>query len=360
MTSDMAKALCDLGHGIEIVFMERSRRVSFSLTHTSCEGFPATALMSFRPAFIGFHTWNWGKIWRQYLSGFDAAVVVCGSPYIAFPFLRSSTPLYVWSAVTLKEDLKGRIEKFGVIKKLAYRVVLPSLYRQEREVVLGCRHLWALSQSTMRDFVAMSGRERMHVSVLSAAIDTDLFRPLDNPPSGHTILFTGRYNDGRKDVGTLIKAFLIVHRQIAESRLVLIGEGPPLNQITYLVSSLGLSDAVEFLPEVGRRDLVRHYQAARVFAIPSKQEGLCISGLEAMACGLPVVSTACGGPETYIQNGQNGFLVPVNDHIAMGKMLLQLLSDEIARRAQSSAARKFVLEHCGVNSFKTKIAKVAE
>ena len=144
-----------------------------------------------------------------------------------------------------------------------------------------------------------------------------------------------------------------------ESKLVLIGESPPLSEISSLVSVLGLSGAVEFLPEVARTDLVKYYQSAKVFAIPSRQEGLCISGLEAMACGLPVVSTACGGPESYVQGGKTGFLVPVKDHEAMGKALTYVLSDEAARRALSSAARKFVLNHCDVKAFKAKVAEVA-
>lgn len=360
MTSDMAAALHGLGHNVEIVFMERARHVSMSFERTSPKGFPATALRSFRPVFIGCHTWNWGKAWLRYLAGFDAAVVVCGSPYIAFPFLPSRTPLYVWSAVTMKEDLKGRSEKFGLIKKLAYSAAVPSIFRQERAVVRGCRRLWALSKPTMRDFQAIGGYDGLPVSVLTPPIDGDLFCPPEHPASGHTILFTGRYNDGRKDVATLVKAFSIVHRHIAESKLVLIGAGPPSREISLLILALGLNDAVELLPAVNRTDLIRHYQAARVFAIPSKQEGLCISGLEAMACGLPVVSTACGGPESYVQDGKNGFLIPLSDYETMAKALLRVLSDEATRSSLSSAARKFVLDHCGVDTFKAKVAEVAD
>ncbi len=358
MTLDMALALRALGHDIEVNFMERSMRFSMSLERTTYEGLPSTALKSFRPAFIGFHTWNWGKAWQQHLAGFDAVVVVCGSPYIAFPFLYSGTPLYVWAAVTLKEDLKGKYERFRLINRIAYRLWLPYIYKQEKAVVRECTHLWALSQPTMRDFEAMGGRERPRGSVLTPPIDTNLFCPPEDPPSELAVLFTGRYNDGRKDIATLISAFAIAHHHIPESKLVLTGPPSPSDKIPALVSDFGLCDAVEFLPWVDRAELVKHYQSARVFAIPSRQEGLCISGLEAMACGLPVVSTACGGPESYVQNGKNGFLVPVRDHEAMGKALVRILADETTRRAQSSAARKFVLNHCGVNTFKSKVAEV--
>ncbi|HVP79585.1 MAG TPA: glycosyltransferase, partial [Thermodesulfobacteriota bacterium] len=215
-------------------------------------------------------------------------------------------------------------------------------------------------QSSMQDFEATAGRELSRSSVLMAPIDTRIFCPPENPTSGHTILFTGRYNDRRKDVATLIKAISIVRRQIAEAKLVLIGESPPLHELSSLVAGLGLDDAVEFLSWVDRTGLVKHYQSARVLAIPSRQEGLCISGLEAMACGLPVVSTQCGGPEAYVQDGKNGFLVPVKDHEAMAKALTYVLSDEEACRSMSIAARKFVLDHCGVDAFKAKVTEVSE
>lgn len=364
MTLDMATALRDLGHDVEVAFMERSKRFFMSFERMAYEHFPATVLRSFRPVFIGFHTWNWGRAWRQHLASFDAAVVVCGSPYIAFPFLRSSTPLYVWAAVTLKEDLKGKYERFRLINRIAYRLWLPYVYMQERTVVRECRRLWALSQSSMRDFEAMVNRELPCDSVLMAPIDTDLFCPsreaAGNTPAELAVLFTGRYNDGRKDVATLIRAFGIVHHHIVESKLVLIGSPSPSGEILSMVSDLGLCDAVEFLPWVDRAELVKHYQSAKVFVIPSRQEGLCISGLEAMACGLPVVSTACGGPESYVRDGKNGFLVPVKDHEVMAKVLMRILSDEATRRTLSSAARKFVLDHCSIDAFKAKAAEVAE
>jgi len=364
MTVDMAATLHSLGHEVEVAFLERSKQISIFIERTAYEGFPATLLYSFRPYFIGLHTWNWGKTWQKHLAKFDTVVVVCGSPYIAFPFLRFGKPLYVWSAVTLKEDLKGKYEKFRLINKIAYRLWLPSLYKKEKAVICECRRLWALSQPTMQDFEAIAGSKRPRISALMAPIDTDLFRPLNDTANNSqvelAVLFTGRYSDGRKDIATLIRAFAITHRQIPKSKLVLIGSPEPSSEISSMVSTFGLHGAVEFRPWVDRVALVKYYQSAKVFAISSRQEGLCISGLEAMACGLPVISTACGGPESYVQDGKNGFLVPVTDHEAMSKALTRGLSDEATWRTLSNTARKFVLDNCGVDSFKAKVAEISE
>src|SRR6185295_4667659 len=73
--------------------------------------------------------------------------------------------------------------------------------------------------------------------------------------------------------------------------------------------SRGTEDAVRFLGFCQREGLRDYYNSLDVFVIPSHQEGLGIVGLEAMACGLPVVATRCGGTEDYVKNGANGYLV---------------------------------------------------
>ena len=132
MAVDMAQAFSSLGHEVTLAQPERSGALRIEPRPTTVHGFPAVSLASFRSYYILLHTWNWGSRWRRYLSTFDAAVVVTGSPYIAVPFLDSLVPVYVWSAVTMREDLKGRLEQFSIFKKLAYGLALPLIYGDER------------------------------------------------------------------------------------------------------------------------------------------------------------------------------------------------------------------------------------
>ena len=118
-----------------------------------------------------------------------------------------------------------------------------------------------------------------------------------------------------------------------------------------LARELGVLDAVEFLDEVDHESLSRAYSSAQVFALPSWQEGLCIAALEGMASGLPVVSTRCGGPESFVKDGETGYLVPLDDHEAMARHLAQLLGDAALRQRLSGNARRFVETHCGMPAF---------
>jgi glycosyltransferase involved in cell wall biosynthesis len=80
-----------------------------------------------------------------------------------------------------------------------------------------------------------------------------------------------------------------------------------------------------------------------VFALSSDEEGLGMVMLESMACGIPVVSTACGGPDSIVRDGVDGFLVPPNDPASFADRLARLVTDEALNRRMGASARSTVL-----------------
>ena len=92
----------------------------------------------------------------------------------------------------------------------------------------------------------------------------------------------------------------------------------------------------------GEAALVSLCQRAAVFAFPSDEEGLGIALLEAMACGVPVVSTRSGGPDGVITNGLDGFLVPLDDAVEMAVCLGRLLEQPELNLAMGSEARRTI------------------
>ncbi len=88
-------------------------------------------------------------------------------------------------------------------------------------------------------------------------------------------------------------------------------------------------------------DLYRH---AMFFVLPSDEEGIGIVLLEAMASGLPVVSTCCGGPETAVLDGETGFLTPVGDAQALADAMQHLLDNPALRRRMGQAGRRIAEE----------------
>lgn len=129
-----------------------------------------------------------------------------------------------------------------------------------------------------------------------------------------------------------------------KTRLVVAGDGPLLAPLSELASTLGISPFVHFLG--ARSDVPDLLNALDAFVLCSNTEGLPLVIPEAMATGLPVVSTSVGGIPTVIDDGQTGLLVPAGDEQALRERVALLQADPdmshtLGIRAQSAAARRF-------------------
>ena len=355
MTADMLHALEELGHVVEIATVGKAPSLAMRLRLVRTADRTVSEFGSLRGHFLPLNTWRWSRSFYDHLRQYDAVVAVCGSPYIAAPLGCSGVPVFVWSAVTQREDLKGRLESFGAFKRAVYRASQRRIEVEEQRAVCGSKHVWALSDATFNDIRLLAKGREGQVSRLLPPIDTMLFSPPATAPTKRLVLFTGRYEDRRKDVETLLHAFRQVLVRVPDACLRIIGPATPGNHVERLARELNLGPSVEFLPPLPRAALLEHYRAASAFVIPSRQEGLCISGVEAMACGVPVVSTRCGGPETYVEDGQSGFLVDVQDASGMAAHLARILEDPALRDVLSKRARERAAQLFSWPSFKETI-----
>jgi glycosyltransferase involved in cell wall biosynthesis len=127
---------------------------------------------------------------------------------------------------------------------------------------------------------------------------------------------------------------------LAHARARLGGDGE-LEQAGAAAKSLGLGERVELLGWVGPADKPHLLGTATVYALPSYHEGLPMSVLEAMAAGMPVVTTPVGGIPEAVTDGVEGFLIQPGDIDALRERLQRLLSDsELARRMGEAGRRK--------------------
>lgn len=110
----------------------------------------------------------------------------------------------------------------------------------------------------------------------------------------------------------------------------------------------GVAGSVHYLGWVAGDQKHSLVAGAGVFALPSYNEGLPVSVLEAMACGVPVVCTPVGGVPDIVTDGQEGLLVPVGDTQALAEALTRLASQPDLRRAMGQAGRRRVLAHNAV------------
>ncbi len=187
-------------------------------------------------------------------------------------------------------------------------------------------------------------------------VEVDEFSPQPAPrynePAqgrGQTILFVGRLVP-EKGIFILLEAFARLRQKIAKARLVVVGDGPARRAVEGRVRELDLQQVVTLTGAVKNRALLDFFRAADVFAAPSLTtpkwaEQVGMSALQALACGVPVVTTRSGAIPEYVPDGVAGWLVAENDARALADALTQLLTDETLRSDMGRAAREYALEH---------------
>ena len=152
-----------------------------------------------------------------------------------------------------------------------------------------------------------------------------------------TVLFLGRISE-RKGVYDLLETAAKVAAVHPEFRLLLGGDGD-LKQAQACVADFGIGDKVEFLGWVKGAKKERYLAEAMLYVLPSYNEGMPMSILEAMAVGLPILSTTVGGIPEAVTDGVEGFLVGPGNVDALTARLDQLLSDPALARRMGEAAR---------------------
>ena len=206
----------------------------------------------------------------------------------------------------------------------------------------------AVSAGVADDLSAQTGipRDRFRViynPAISDALYASAAAPVEHPwfqvGEPPVILAVGRL-DKAKDFPMLIRAFRHI-RDCRAARLMILGEGPDRRRIEEVVCELHLTQDVA-LPG-SEHNPYRYMNCAAAFALSSAWEGFGIVLVEALALGLPVVSTNCTyGPAEILCDGKYGALVPTGDHEAMARALLCALDGPV-RRDNSQHVRQFTI-----------------
>ncbi|HOP11168.1 MAG TPA: glycosyltransferase family 4 protein [Oscillospiraceae bacterium] len=144
----------------------------------------------------------------------------------------------------------------------------------------------------------------------------------------------------QKNHKMLIDAFSRVHQDFPACRLYIYGEGDLRCKLEKQIRELGLEGYV-FLPG-NMADIHERISDAKLFVLSSDYEGQSNALLEAMAMGLPVISTDCAGSDEVIRDGENGLLVPVGDTDAMAVSIEKLLGNDELCAIMGAQAKKDV------------------
>lgn len=250
---------------------------------------------------------NSGWAWHLFAAPALWIAVLCGRPVIvnyrggdAEPFLRRSSKTV---ALSLRR---------------AVRLVVPSGFLQR-----------------------VFGQHGIDASIIPNIIDLDRFSPPTRPRPPRRHLVITRNLEPIYGIETALRALALLRAEgFNDVTLSIAGTGPSLGSLTQLAAELGVTDAVRFVGRLDREQVVALYHDADIAVNPSLVDNMPNSVLEALACGLPVVSTDVGGVPFVVQHDKTALLVPAKDPAAMQGAIARLLRDPaLAMRLREEGLR---------------------
>ncbi|MBN2518230.1 MAG: glycosyltransferase family 4 protein [Candidatus Altiarchaeota archaeon] len=219
--------------------------------------------------------------------------------------------------------------------------------------------LTAISSDTAKRAGELGARKE--ILLTPYGIDLNLFRKKKPDEhlikkfnlGGNTVLLSVCRLSKRKGLGHLLDAIPKVLKKDKNVKLLIVGDGPERNALLSKAESLGIQEDVVFAGAVPHDKLDAYYNISDIFVLPSLHEGLGIVFMEAMACGLPVVTTNNGGMVDVVEDGKTGFLLDVGDTEGLTKSLLKLIQDkklrsELSKNAEKKALKEFSWERAAL------------
>ena len=334
-----ALQLIKLGHCVTLMTKKR-----FFFT-AARENFNGIDLIRLHPPF------RWLEIFLRLLTthrDIDAFYIIGTPKFSVWAILFARL---VGKPVTLA--LTGKAEIFG-------------LNSWRNKIFATCTHYVATTKEIRDGFIERGGISPEKISILPHGIDTARY-PQSNEkmrrelkishginPDCKVLLFCARVVKD-KGVDTLQEVWKILHKKFPDALLFVVGGG--LNELLDELRALSreLDDSIRVIGEVDAPQ--EFYQLADVYIFPSRHEGLPTSLLEAMASGLPAVTSDIGGCEDVISNEINGYRVYSEDSATFAEKISILFNDDERRKIFGERAAKLVRETC---DFSTVIPKLAE
>jgi colanic acid/amylovoran biosynthesis glycosyltransferase len=184
------------------------------------------------------------------------------------------------------------------------------------------------------------GLDPARTRVIRPAVDPDMFFPLENKPANarFTVITTGSLIWHKGYEYALMTLSNLVDKGV-DAEYHIIGEGPERQRVLYTIQDLGLQDRVILHGKLPPEEVRNRLQQGDVFMLSSLSEGIANALLEAMSCGLPVVTTDCGGMREAVSDGIEGFVVPTREPEAAADALAKLSRDPALRAKMGNAGR---------------------
>ena len=213
----------------------------------------------------------------------------------------------------------------------------------QKKVVKQLHNIVTVSDCSRQDIAADFGIQPSGISLVHNGIDIQEFRPIPEiPRRPRALMATASADAPLKGLRYLPKAYARLLVDYPDLELLLVSKPQPGGKTEQLVKSLGIADRVKFVSGITTEQMVRYYAEATIAVVPSVYEGFGLPAGEAMACGVPVISTDGGAlPEVV---GDAGIIVPAKSVDALVGAIGTLLEDTEQQARLAIRGRERILE----------------
>lgn len=332
---NLSRKLIEKGHRVTVITRSPSWRMQTD-TFNAINIFRAPFIPCY-PFHVHIHGIFVNKVFKSLESNFD--IVHIHTPLA--PVIKTSLPIVITMHTSIIRDIDF-IEVRGLryflskmmLRSTGYSLMLKLLRRSDK--------ITAVSKSVTQELMGY-GLNPNDVEVTWNGVDEAVFVPTQNKNKDRYVLCTGRLTT-RKGLFDLIECGKYICNKYPDLKFIITGKGELLSKLKARVDKLGLKDKFIFTGFVDSENLIRLYQNATIFVLPSHYEGLPTTLLEAMSCGLPVVATAVSGNLDVVSSGENGILIPPKSPRKMKDAISMLLDDDEIRSKLGKNARKIIEE----------------
>jgi glycosyltransferase involved in cell wall biosynthesis len=260
----------------------------------------------------------------------------------------SDRPYGCWVGTTLDEEWVARARGLDPGRRLAQRLNALLLRRLERRLLREAARVYATSAASKASLAEAVERDEAEIEILPIPVDIDRLAPepderwlarLEAP----VLTFVGRADDPRKNLTLLLDALPLIRARVPGTTLRLIGS-PPAQ----------FREGVDALGHVG--SIAQPLRESTLFVLPSWQEGFGIVAAEALACGVPVVTTPSGGPEQLVRDSRGGRVLAGFSAEELAETVSALLDDVATLGRMRAAGREFVAREHAPARFRSLLA----
>ncbi len=200
---------------------------------------------------------------------------------------------------------------------------------------------------------AMETFSGLPFEVVPNLVDTQFFTPGDEKPEIFTF-FSAANLIPLKNQALQIQAFAAFREHFPDSRLIIAGDGPLRNSLEQLVAAQ--KEHIQFTGLLSREEVRRQMQQASAYLISSQRETFGVVAIEALSCGIPVISTPCPGPESILRDPRTGIISKDFDLQSYTAAMLELRQH--SERYEKGYIRRYAIEHFSAEAFVKKITDI--